>query len=94
MSKGNKSNSNLTKSNAQNAVRYQRAELYAGPLPHPDTLSKFEQILPGAADRILKQAEAQTQHRIEIEKMVVSSDIKKSFWGLNIWICTWSFGYW
>lgn len=82
MSKGNKSNSNLTKTNSQSAVRYQRAELYAGPLPHPDTLAKFEQILPGAADRILKQAEAQTQHRIEIEKMVVSSDIKKSFWGL------------
>ncbi len=82
MTKGNKSNSNLTKPNSQNAVRVQRTELYAGPLPPPDILAKFEQILPGAADRILKQAETQTQHRIEIEKMVVSSDIKKSFWGL------------
>jgi len=40
----------LTKPNSQSAVKYQRAELYAGPLPHPDTLAKFEQILPGAAD--------------------------------------------
>lgn len=82
MSKGNKSNSNLTKPNSQNAVRIQRTELYAGPLPPPDTLAKFEQILPGAADRILKQAEAQTQHRIEIEKKVIDSDIRKSFLGL------------
>ncbi len=43
-------------------------ELYAGPLPHPEILEKFEQILPGSADRILKQAEAQTLHRIELEK--------------------------
>lgn len=82
MSKGNKSNSNLTKSNSTNAVRYQRSELYAGPLPHPNILEKFEQILPGAADRILKQAEAQTEHRIEIEKKVVSADIIKSYLGL------------
>lgn len=82
MSKGNKSNSNLTKSNSQNAVRVQRTELYAGPLPPPDILAKFEQILPGAADRILKQAEAQTEHRIEIEKKVVSADIIKSYLGL------------
>lgn len=82
MSKGNKSNSNLTKSNSTNAVRYQKAELYAGPLPHPNILEKFEQILPGAADRILKQAEAQTEHRIEIEKKVVSADIIKSYLGL------------
>jgi uncharacterized membrane protein len=30
----------------------------------------------------LKQAEAQTQHRIEIEKKVVSADITKSYLGL------------
>lgn len=82
MSKGNKSNSNLTKSNSTSTVRYQKAELYAGPLPHPSILEKFELILPGAADRILKQAEAQTKHRIEIEKKVVSADITKSYLGL------------
>lgn len=82
MSKENKSNSNLTKSNSTSTVRYQKAELYVGPLPHPNILEKFEQILPGAADRILKQAEAQTEHRIEIEKKVVSADITKSYLGL------------
>ncbi|MDY0082369.1 MAG: DUF2335 domain-containing protein, partial [Ignavibacteriaceae bacterium] len=44
--------------------------------------AKFEQILPGSADRILKQAEAQTNPRIELEKKVVSADIIKSYLGL------------
>jgi len=72
----------LSKNKQTNLVNYRKAELYAGPLPHPDTLAKFEQILPGSADRILKQAEAQTEHRIELEKKVVSADIIKSYMGL------------
>lgn len=69
--------------NKQNAVaQFRKTELYAGPLPHPEILQKFEQILPGSADRILKQAEAQTQHRIELESKVVSADIIKSYLGL------------
>jgi uncharacterized membrane protein len=69
--------------NKQNAVaQFRKTELYAGPLPHPEILQKFEQILPGSADRILKQAEDQTKHRIELEKKVVSADIIKSYMGL------------
>lgn len=82
MSKGIKSNSNLAKSKPANSVSIRRAELYAGPLPHPNMLEKFEQILPGSADRILKQAEAQTEHRIKMESKVVSADIIKSYLGL------------
>jgi uncharacterized membrane protein len=69
--------------NKHNAVaQFRKTELYAGPLPHPEILQKFEQILPGSADRILKQAEDQTKHRIELEKKVVSADIIKSYMGL------------
>lgn len=72
----------MTKSNNQTNLQVQKTELYAGPLPHPDTLKKFEEILPGAADRILKQAENQTQHRIEMESKVINADIRKSYVGL------------
>lgn len=82
MSEANKSNLNLAKSKQTNSVSIRRAELYAGPLPHPSMLEKFEQILPGSADRILKQAEIQTKHRIEMEAKVVSADIIKSYLGL------------
>jgi uncharacterized membrane protein len=73
----------LAKSKQNTSVSIRRAELYAGPLPHPTMLEKFEQILPGSADRILKQAEAQTQHRILMESKVVSADIIKSYMGIS-----------
>jgi len=43
-------------------------ENYMGPLPHPDILEKFDQVSPGAAERIIKMAEDQQKHVFEIEK--------------------------
>ena len=43
------------------------ASRFSGPIPPPDLLRKYEEINPGFADRIMRQAEAQTAHRIEIE---------------------------
>ena len=36
-------------------------EIYAGPLPHPDTLARYEQILPGSAERVFLAFEKQTE---------------------------------
>lgn len=44
------------------------AEYYSGVLPHPDHLERFDQIVPGAAARILAQAESQTAHRHAMER--------------------------
>ncbi len=51
-------------------------------MPHPDILRKYDELLPGAADRILKQAENQTSHRIDIEKKVIQNNIINSRLGL------------
>jgi uncharacterized membrane protein len=59
-----------------------RVETFVGPLPHPDVLKKFEDIVPGAAKQIIEQANKQTDHRINIEKQVIQSDIRKSYLGL------------
>lgn len=40
-------------------------ETFAGPVPHPDLLAKYEQIVPGAAERIIKMAENEQQVRHE-----------------------------
>src|ERR1022692_4735560 len=45
----------------------------SAPLPLPSELAAYNEIIPQGADRIMKMAEAQTTHRIEIEKSVVSS---------------------
>lgn len=50
---------------------------FIGPIPPPDILEHYNNIVPGAADRILTMAENQSQHRLEIEKQVVLSNIEK-----------------
>ncbi len=53
-----------------------RRETYIGPLPHPEHLQRFEDILPGAADRIINMAEAQSAHRREMEAHTLKSRLK------------------
>jgi len=40
---------------------------YSGPIPHPNDLARYEEILPGAAERIMKMAELQAEHRRALE---------------------------
>ncbi|WP_278925353.1 DUF2335 domain-containing protein [Staphylococcus auricularis] len=40
----------------------------SGPLPDPKDFEEYEEVLPGSADRIVKMAEKNQSHRIEIEK--------------------------
>ena len=60
----------------------QRQELTIGPIPSPDHLERYEQTLPGAAERILSMAERQSNHRQTLESKVIKSDIRNSLLGL------------
>ncbi len=42
---------------------------YSGPLPPPQILRQFEEIVPGSAERILSAFEKESEHRREIEKV-------------------------
>ena len=55
---------------------------FSGPIPPPNILRQYEDILPGATDRILTMAEAQSKHRQHMEKTVVEGDTKRSAQGL------------
>lgn len=63
-------------------VLLQRQELlmeaHTGPIPSANELKKYEEILPGAADRILTMAEKQAMHRQKLETAVVSSNVENS----------------
>ncbi|MCE2395310.1 DUF2335 domain-containing protein [Candidatus Poribacteria bacterium] len=48
------------------------SEKFAGPIPPPPVMKQYEDILPGSADRILKMAENQSEHRQWIEKKKLS----------------------
>jgi uncharacterized membrane protein len=58
------------------------ASAYSGPLPSPEHLREYEDVLAGSADRILKMAEKQSDHRQEIEKIAVKGGSSRSWWGL------------
>jgi uncharacterized membrane protein len=59
----------------QPIIRHTR-EIYSGPLPPPDSLEKYNQVLPGAADRILALTESQARHRLEVENKIVDRDTR------------------
>jgi len=48
---------------------------WSGPLPQPEALERYNQIVPTAAERIIKMAETQHDHRVAIEQQVVDSNI-------------------
>lgn len=46
----------------------QRVSSFSGPIPHPEHFAKYEEVLSGAADRILAMAEKEQEVRHELEK--------------------------
>ncbi len=57
-------------------------EQFSGPLPPPAILKKYDEVVPGAAERIIKMAEEQSRHRQSLEAKVISSDVVNSRLGL------------
>ena len=53
----------------------------SAPLPEPSELAAYNAIIPNAADRIMRMAEAQSAHRIEIEKTVIGGQKNQAFRG-------------
>ena len=61
----------------------QQLEISSGPIPSPQILQQYNQVVPDAAERIICMAEKQSDHRIDIEKKVVDSNIIKSYMGMS-----------
>lgn len=56
---------------------------FQGPIPSPELLREYNEIVPNGADRIMKMAEAQSTHRMELEKIVIKGDDRRANWGLG-----------
>lgn len=63
-------------------AEYQRvsltAEAWSGPLPHPDTLERYEKLIPGSAERLLTAFERQVAHRHNLD----NREARRMDWGL------------
>lgn len=68
-----------------------QAAAWSGPLPPPAALERFDQIIPGGADRILKLAEEQQAHRQALEKSeqvaLISQDKRGQWLGFAVILC-------
>jgi uncharacterized membrane protein len=47
-------------------VQQTSVQSFSGPLPPPEVLKRFDEIVPGAAERIIKMAEAQSEQRKDL----------------------------
>lgn len=56
--------------------------IHQGPLPSPEMLYQYNQILPGAAERIITMAEDQSKHRQDLERTVIKARARDSLYGI------------
>lgn len=63
-------------------VNRRQVSFHSGPIPPPDDLARYNDIIPNGADRILAMAEKQSDHRMHIEKLAIGSEIRRAYLGL------------
>lgn len=56
-------------------VRHEQWQ-FNSPLPPPEVLERYEQIIPGFGERVMTQWESQTNHRQQLEKTVITGQTK------------------
>ena len=75
----------------QNKQAIATLQSFSGPLPHPELLRNYNEIIPGAAERILSMAEAEAAQQHNMERLALqcaSSEARLGQWfGLIIGIC-------
>ncbi len=54
------------------------SQSHSGPLPPPEQLEKYNQIIPNGAERIMIMAENQSSHRLGIEDKVIDGQVTQS----------------
>ena len=69
-------------STGDHAIVARQTLLHQGPLPHPAILKQYNDVVPGAAERIIKMAEQQAMHRQDLEAHIIRTDTLKSLLGM------------
>jgi uncharacterized membrane protein len=60
------------------AVVQAQVSQFISPLPDPSILARYNEIVPGSAERILKLTENQSAHRIKLEDTALTAQISES----------------
>jgi len=84
MAKSKKSKKQDSRTSPQQKIQVQQiqAQVHKGPLPSPEVLFQYNEIVSGAAERILIMAESQANHGQNLELIVVKAGSRDSLLGL------------
>jgi uncharacterized membrane protein len=78
------SNSNRKRSVKKKGGDIEAVEQYSSPLPPSDEVQKWSELLPDAAERILKMAEDQAPHRRKLEVRITTLTFTFQFFAIAI----------
>jgi uncharacterized membrane protein len=59
---------------------------HSGYLPDPLSLSAYDELIPNGADRIMKMAEKQQEHRMKIESTAIGRQPFQRFMGSTLFL--------
>ena len=62
-------------------VELRSERMWSGILPRPEDFAKFGDVVPTAPERLLRMAELEQQHRMEMERLIVPGNQKASLRG-------------
>ena len=65
------------------AIAIERKSSFSGPIPPPDILKGYNSVIKEGAERIMRMAELQSAHRIQLEDLAIREGIKQSKRGQN-----------
>ena len=91
-----------TADSSSRIVAQQTTIAHIGPLPTPEDLDRYNQVLPGLAGRIVTMAEKEQAHRIDSEQKVLGAliishhrgQLLATVLGLAAFAVAGAFGYW
>ena len=63
-------------------ILIQKSEMHSGPLPHPELLSKYNEVVSGAAERIFNMAENEQRHRLQMDRKTTTNAIIMGYIGI------------
>lgn len=68
-------NSNIQKEDKKKITGIMQQEKFEGPIPHPKILQQYEKVYPGSAKTIIDMAVKEQEHRHEMDKTIVQSEV-------------------
>ncbi len=71
----NKSEEKLARRVEQRLISRMTLQSFSGPLPPPEALARYNEIVPNGAERIMQMAENQQRHRHSLEQKVIKANV-------------------